>query len=234
MEIFGLEVLELEPSEVLGVLKGRIEDERKTFVVTLNAQMLVRAKEDPVYWKILKSADLRVVDGVGVQMALRLKYGKSVQRYPGVDIMKDLLSLSKIEEWTIYLLGAKEEVVSKLHRILKSSGVNVVGYHNGYFAGDGPVEEIVSLKPDLVFVAMGVPRQEEWIFSNIDKFEKGIFIGVGGSFDVLSGFKRRAPEWVRNLGLEWLYRTIQSPKEKWKVPLDIAKFSLYTLAEVLK
>ncbi len=234
MELFGLDIFSGDRLELLDVLSRRIENGEKTFLVTVNAQIALRAKRDPVYFQILRNADLLIADGFGVKLALKLKYGRSVERYPGIELMKDLLAFSKIRGWSVYLLGSREEVVRKLALILEEEDVKVVGFHNGYFEGDGPIGEIRSSSPDIVFVAMGAPKQEEWIFANIDEFEKGIFMGVGGSFDVLSGFKKRAPRWIQKAGLEWLYRFLKEPKRRWKVPFEVMAFFFLVLVDLIR
>ena len=234
MRVFGLEVFQGGRLELLDEIFLRMERGEKTFLVTLNAQMALRAKMDRVYFQILRSSDFVVVDGMGVKLALGLKYGRSVERYPGVELMTDILAFSRIRGWKVYLLGSEDGVVRRLAEILRENGVDVVGYHHGYFSGEGPVEEIEALSPDVVFVAMGVPKQEEWIFSNLDRFDKGLFMGVGGSFDVLAGFKRRAPVWMRRIGLEWLYRFLKEPRKRWKTPFELVSFGFLVLLEMFK
>ncbi|MCD6449583.1 MAG: WecB/TagA/CpsF family glycosyltransferase [Thermotogaceae bacterium] len=228
MELFEIEILELPKDEILDALINRIDNEKRTFVVTANALIMLRVAKDPEYRRAIKESDFVVPDGFGIHLVGKLKHKRDIPRYPGVDIMRDLLEIGKKRKWKFYFLGAKEEVVERLWKIYKDQ-VNVVGYHHGYFGGEGPVSEIVSLKPDVVFVAMGAPKQEFWIWRNLEKFEKGLFMGVGGSFDVLSGVKRRAPDWVIKMGFEWAYRFFQSPSKRWKVPFQIGEFLIRAL-----
>jgi len=226
MKLFDVEIIERPRNEIKGELIERVEIGKKTFVVTANALIMLKVSEDEEYKRAVLKADYVIPDGFGVQLLHKLKRRKGFERYPGIEIAMDLLKEGKSRKWKFYLLGAREEVVERLYEILKDDGVNVVGYHHGYFQGDGPVEEIRKRTPDVVFVAMGAPKQELWIASHIDVFEKGLFIGVGGTFDVLAGYKKRAPIWMRRAGLEWLYRILQSPKERWNVPFKILKFLL--------
>ena len=227
MKLFGVEIDERSREEILKDLIQRIDSSRRTFVVTANAVIMLKARENANYRKTLMKADLVVPDGTGIVVAAKIK-GKNIGKYPGVEIAKDLIDEGMRKNWSFYLLGAKEEVVSKLSKDLEKKGLNVCGYHHGYFEGDGPVDEIAVKKPDVVLVAMGVPKQEMWICKNIEKFEKGLFMGVGGTFDVLSGFKKRAPRWMIKAGLEWLYRISQDPK-RWKVLFKLLKFFFYAL-----
>ncbi len=223
MELFEVKILELPKEEILHTIVTRIENEEKTFLVTANALIMLRAAKDDAYKSVIKSADYVVPDGFGIHLVGKIKLRRDIPRYPGIDMVKDLIEIGKNRNWKFYFLGAEEKVVNKMYEIYKDM-INVVGYHHGYFTGDGPVEEIRFLKPDIIFVAMGAPKQEFWIWRNINKFEKGLFMGVGGSFDVLSGMKKRAPEWMVNMGLEWAYRFIQSPSKRWKVPFQITEF----------
>ncbi len=229
MKIFGYEISELNREELLKLLENKIAAKEKVFIVTANSLILLKTQKDVEYGKAVSKADLILPDGYGVVLAAKLKHRKDIDRYPGIELMKDLLEIGKERNWKFYLLGAEGKVVSLLQKKLKGKGINVVGFHHGYFEGEGPVDEIRSKEPDVVFVAMGVPKQELWISKNIDKFKKGIFIGVGGSFDVLSGEKKRAPRWMREHGLEWLYRTFQSPLKRWFVPFKIAEFIIRVL-----
>jgi N-acetylglucosaminyldiphosphoundecaprenol N-acetyl-beta-D-mannosaminyltransferase len=230
MKLFGLEIDERSQEEIFQSIFERVESSQRAFVVTANAVIMLRIRKDPDYRKAVEKADIVIPDGAGIVLASRIK-GKVVHKYPGVELTVDLLRVGKDRRWKFYLLGAREEVVEKLKNILASDGVNVVGYHHGYFDGKGPVDEIKSKEPDIVLVAMGVPKQEMWIAQNIDEFEKGIFIGVGGTFDVLAGFKKRAPEWMVKAGLEWLYRILQDPLRRWKIPFELAEFLLCVLRE---
>ncbi len=227
MKLFGVDIDERSREEILEDLIQRIDSSKRTFVVTANAVIMLKAKEDVDYRKALMKADLVVPDGTGIVLAAKLK-GKRIGKYPGVEISKDLIDEGIKRNWKFYLLGAEEKVVSKLFEELKSRGLKVCGYHHGYFEGAGPVDEIRSKNPDVVLVAMGVPKQEMWIYENIDEFEKGLFMGVGGTFDVLAGFKKRAPEWMINAGLEWFYRISRDPK-RWKVIFKLIKFFFYAV-----
>jgi len=228
MELFGVEILELPKESILQTVVERIEKEEKTFLVTANALIMLQVRKNATYKDAVRSADYVVPDGFGIRLIGKVKYKRDIHRYPGIDMVKDLIEIGKDKNWKFYFLGAKEEVVIRMYEIYKEV-VNVVGYHHGYFEGDGPVDEILSLEPDVVFVAMGAPKQELWIWRNINKFKKGLFMGVGGSFDVLSGMKKRAPGWMIKMGLEWAYRFFQSPSKRWKVPFQIVEFLLRAL-----
>lgn len=197
-------------------LEERIKREIKTFVITANPETLMIGTENEKFDKILKSDKTIIVpDGIGVVKAANLLNYPVKERVTGVEIVQSLLEILNREGKSIYLLGAKKEIgerfVDRIHK--EYNNVNVLGYKDGYIKDkDAAFEEIAKAKPDVVLVALGIPAQELLIDKHYDSFEKGIFVGVGGSFDVLSGAKKRAPKIFIKLNLEWLYRIAKEPK----------------------
>ena len=136
------------------------------------------------------------------------------ERIPGVDIAVKLLEYSNELKKKVYLFGAKQEIIDKMKEVINSKYPNaeLVGSSNGYVQNKDEVfKEIIKLKHDVVMVAFGIPNQEKLIYKHLKKFKKGIFIGVGGSFDVISGSKKRAPKLFVKLNIEWLYRICKEP-----------------------
>ena len=136
------------------------------------------------------------------------------ERIPGVDIAVKLLEYSNELKKKVYLFGAKQEIIDKMKEVIDSKYPNVelIGSSNGYVQNKEEVfKEIIKLKPDVVMVALGIPNQEKLIYKHLKEFKKGIFIGVGGSFDVISGSKKRAPKLFVKLNIEWLYRICKEP-----------------------
>lgn len=197
-------------------LNANVKQDKKTFVITANPETLMIGTENPVFDAILKSEDTIIVpDGIGVVKAANMLGIPLKERITGVEIVQELFRILNEEKKSLYLLGAKREVIEQLVSKVKVDhpNINIVGYQDGYVQNkDAVFEEIVALKPDAVLVALGIPAQEILIHKYYDKFDKGIFIGVGGSFDVLSGTKKRAPEIFIKLNLEWLYRITKEPK----------------------
>ena len=220
---------------MLSEIENRLNNGKKTFIVTLNVSIIMEAIKDFSYKEILKKADMVIPDGFGIVWALNTVTGVETDRITGIDTMLYLCEIAKRKNWKIYLLGAREKSVKKACENLKRKGVNVAGYHHGYFEKDNEIiEDIISKKPDLLFVGMGVPKQEKWIHKHLEKIPVKLAMGVGGSIDVISGKKKRAPEFIQRMRLEWFYRFLQSPWNKKKVPFQIAKFIFLVLKEKKK
>lgn len=197
-------------------LKRRMERDKKTFIVTANPETLMIGAETPEFDVILQDKQVTIVpDGIGVVKAANILKIPVKERVTGVEIVQKLLELLNEQGKSIYLLGAQRVVVEALVKKINSQYPHVIvaGYQDGYIQDkDATFDEIVDLRPDVVLVALGIPAQEKLIYKHYDKFEKGIFVGVGGSFDVLSGMKKRAPKIFIKLNLEWLYRIVSEPK----------------------
>lgn len=203
-------------SEFVEELEQKIEREEKCFVITANPEIFMLGKKSKEIDRILCDEDtVMVADGIGLiiggkKMGLELK-----ERIPGVEICEELLKYADKHRKSVFLFGAAPEVADMLAEKIHTeySGIQLCGYENGYVKEkDAVFSKIQEAKPDLVFVALGMPAQEQLIYKHLNQFEKGIFIGVGGSFDVLSGYKKRAPQIFVKLNLEWLYRITKEPK----------------------
>lgn len=205
-----------EKNKYFKLLENDLRHEHKRFIITVNPETLMLSEKDNELKEILDSKEFSFVpDGIAVIKAAR-KVGISIsERITGIDIAEYLLKLANKNKYSIYLYGAKEEVLESLISKIKKeyNNINIMGYSNGYVKNkDKVMEEILKLKPDICMVALGIPHQEKIIYKYINKFKKGIFIGVGGSFDVLSGYKKRAPKIFIKLNIEWLYRIVKEPK----------------------
>ncbi|WP_188634444.1 WecB/TagA/CpsF family glycosyltransferase, partial [Lentibacillus kapialis] len=166
-------------------------------------------------------------DGVGILMAAKSMNLPLQERIAGYDLMLDLLTYANDHQLSCYFLGAKEAVNAQaVAEVAKRfPDLLIAGRHHGYFDidDDNIAEEIERSGADLVFVALGLPRQELWIANHINQFSKGMFMGVGGSFDGLAGTVQRAPQMWINLNLEWLYRLIKQPS-RFKRILKVFEF----------
>lgn len=227
--IMGVPFLYTDQKQFVTLLTNRIAEKQKTFVVTANPEIVMKANEDEALMSYIQQATFVTADGIGVVKASRKLGTPLPERVTGFDTMVELLKIGNEKGYKIYLLGAQEETINKAVKKISQDypNVKVVGYHHGYFDWEHNTiaDEAASLKPDIIFVALGAPRQEKWIAENMDKFSHGVFIGVGGSFDVIAGTVKRAPKAWQKLNLEWLYRLIQQPS-RWKRLLAIPKFAM--------
>lgn len=198
------------------ILSDNLKNNKKTFVVTANPEtFMISEKNEDVRKMLLDKETVMVPDGIGV-----LKAGKKIgynieERITGIDIANELLKFGNEQKKSIYLFGSKQEVIDSMKIVIKEQYPNLklVGTSNGYVTDKDKVfDEIVKLEPDIVLVALGIPLQEMLIYKHLNRFKKGIFVGVGGSFDVMSGIKKRAPKIFIKLNLEWLYRIMKEPK----------------------
>lgn len=206
-------------NEFYSKLEERLQKEEKTFIITANPEVLTYGEKDEQFDKILMDKETIIVpDGIGVVKGAKM-FGIDIQeRITGVELTYLLMKLCDEYKKSMYLFGATSEVMVKMKTLIeqKYSGIELLGTQNGYVEDKQAVmEDIKAKSPDVVLVALGVPRQEKLIYDNIKDFNKGIFVGIGGSFDVISGTKKRAPKLFIKLNLEWLYRIAFSPA-RWK------------------
>ncbi|MFD1363679.1 WecB/TagA/CpsF family glycosyltransferase [Lentibacillus salinarum] len=208
-------------------IQPRLMNEQPCFIVTANPEIVMQTREDPAYKKSVKQADYVVPDGAGILLAAKSMKQPLQERIAGYDVMIDLLRYADKHGLSCYFLGAEETVnkkaVAEVNRNFPN--VRVAGRHHGFFDVDDPEvsDAIARSGADLVFVALGLPRQELWIAEHKEMFSKGVFMGVGGSFDVLAGTAKRAPDIWINLNLEWLYRLLKQPF-RWKRILKVFEF----------
>ena len=202
--------------ECYELIKTKLKNKEKEFIITANPETYMLSRKDPeISDMIYNKNNLVVPDGISIVKTSNLLGYNIKERITGVDLAEYLLRLANENKYKVYLFGASEEVMDKLTIIIhkKYPNINLVGGTNGYIKDkDGVMNYIKTTNPDIVMLALGIPLQEKLINKHIDDFKKGIFIGVGGSFDVLSGSKKRAPKLFIKLNLEWLYRIISEPK----------------------
>jgi N-acetylglucosaminyldiphosphoundecaprenol N-acetyl-beta-D-mannosaminyltransferase len=202
-------------------------------VVTLNAEMTMAARANPELAAVIEAAELVIPDGAGVVWALG-RQGFRVRRAPGIELARRLLEHAASHQWRVALVGASPEVMDTLVGRLRRElpGLDLVVASHGYLqAAEWPELErrLLAARPDLVLAALGVPRQETWIRGLAGR-RSGLWMGVGGSFDVWAGTKKRAPKWMRALQIEWLYRLVQEPT-RWRRMLALPEFAGAVLKE---
>ena len=197
-------------------------------IVTLNAEMTMSARSDASLGQAIRTADLVIPDGAGVVWALSRQRIRVVKT-AGIELAWTLLDYAAAHQWTVALVGASPDVMETLRVELpqRITGLNLSFTVDGYQAEEawpGIEAQLKTLQPDLVLVALGVPRQEKWS-ERVGSGQPGLWMGVGGSFDVWAGTKKRAPGWMCRFQLEWLYRLIQEPT-RWRRMLSLPAFVL--------
>lgn len=224
--LLGYKIADLPMEKILKKINNWLPENKFRYLVTLNPEILIKARKHKEIKKILKNADLCVADGTGLIQASRLINKQKPAKITGADLTIELL---KQGEYSFYLLGAKEKIINKAVENIqkKYPKAQITGYNHGYLTEElelKVISEIIRNKPQIILVGMGFPRQELFINKLKTVLNSGLAIGVGGMIEVLSGEKHRAPKWTQSLGIEWLYRGLTDPKRiiRWSfMPLFI-------------
>lgn len=231
ISVFGISIANGNSEEFIEFIFKNLEEGKKTHIVTLNSLILLRSLFSPKLKNIIKNSELVFIESIGVELACKLIGFKVNRRIAGIDFFRELLHYIDNRFKSIYLLGSSFDTITKAEKNIKKAfpSIKIVGRYHGYFKKDEEEKINIAIKkssPDFIFVAMGSPKQELWIASNLDIIK--VAMGVGGSFDVFAGKKRRAPQKFIDNGFEWLYRIITDPKRIFQIfPLFL--FALITL-----
>ncbi len=217
VEILGCKYNTWTKSDLLRSIEQLIDSGRRDYVCTVNVAILMMMRHSRRLARFISRSGMVVADGQPVIWASRWTRDPLPERITGVDLVPDLAEMAERHGWGIYLLGSTSEVVTGVADRLTSRFPRLVisGTSDGYFDSEEErrrVEDVRKSGAKLLVVAMGVPRQEYFIEENWAELGVNLAIGVGGSFDVIAGLTRRAPVWMQNFGLEWLFRTIQEPR----------------------
>ena len=218
LKILGVEVDNITVDEAGEITKELIENSNKSceLIVAPNVEFIMTAQKDKDFFEILKTAKLATPDSVGVEIAGKIQKKPLKQRIPGQAYFRKVLECGEKEGWTFYLLGGKGDTVNRAIENIKKiyPKVNIVGSHEGFFKEDSEeyvINEINKLQPNVLFVAMGAPRQEKWIYEHRNELKVDVAAGQGGTFDYEAGNIRRAPKWIQKIGMEWFWRLILQP-----------------------
>lgn len=216
IDILGVPAHTINFEETVRFITGAIENHKQqTYIVAQNAEKIMMARKDRELADLMNKALLLYPDGVGVSLASRILYSKPVSRVPGFDLFLELLKVASRRNMKIFLLGSRDDVINITKNNIQKDypKINIVGYHNGYFKNDDTVINLINnADPDLLFVGIGSPKQERWIYRNIRRLNVRLCMGVGGSFDVIAGNAKLAPAAIRRFGFEFVYRLIKEPK----------------------
>lgn len=235
VNIFGIEIDNLSLKETMDLLEKKLEADKLFTIATPNTEIAMEAKNKPDLARLINSFNLVVPDGIGLIKASKMRKLPLKERVTGFDISMELLKLGKRRPLSLYILASKEGrsqmAADNIHKTYP--GVKVVGNRNGYFTEDDEaeiIENINALSPDVVFVGLGFPKQEDFISRNKDKIKAKIIIGNGGVTDILAGVSKRAPDIFIKLHLEWFYRLLQEPS-RFKRQLALPKFIINVLVD---
>ncbi len=221
VKICNIPVDALTMNQTLEAIDKAIQEKRSIHHVVINAAKVVNANRDKELKDSIVQCDIINADGMSIVWALKLLNKPIPERVAGIDLMENLVALAAQKHYKVYFLGAKEEVVkSVVEKYEAKYGTSIIaGYRNGYF-GKEEEQEIASdigrTGADILFVAMTSPKKEIFLNTYKQVIKVPFIMGVGGSFDVISGLVKRAPVWMQRNGLEWFYRVIQEPGRMWK------------------
>lgn len=237
-KVLGYPVDVVDQPRALEVIESAWQRHRGLQIVTLNAEMVVAAQQDAELDRIIRHAHLIIPDGAGVVWAVKLN-GQQISRVPGIELANAAIARAASTGRRVALLGGKPDVLQRLLDLLPEQfpGLNIVASHHGYFTLDEEeevVDHLTSDEPELVLVALGVPKQEYFIDRWQSHFPRAVFIGVGGSFDVWTGQVKRAPVYMQKMNLEWLYRLISEPWRLKRMGASLPQFFFQVLQHSLR
>jgi N-acetylglucosaminyldiphosphoundecaprenol N-acetyl-beta-D-mannosaminyltransferase len=218
--VLGIPIHPVSPEKTLEVLDQAIEAGTKMRIVTLNPEMIMRAQTDQRLARAICGADLTVPDGVGVVWAMRRKGIKGQTRIAGVDLIESLLDQRRLQNkrgLRLFLLGGRPGVAAEAGERLRLRWpfVEIVGSRDGYFSvqeNEEVLQEVNKAAPDLLLAGMGLPKQELWLAEYWERLRVKLAVGIGGGLNLWAGRIKRAPQLVRRMGLEWLFRTFHEPQ----------------------
>jgi N-acetylglucosaminyldiphosphoundecaprenol N-acetyl-beta-D-mannosaminyltransferase len=203
-----------------------IKSRQPHLIVTPNPEIIVTAQDDPDLKHSMNAADLRVPDGISMVVVSKILGNPLKERVSGIDLMLRLIKISAEKGYKIFLLGSAPGIAEEAAKQLKNQNLSlqIVGTQDGYFKDDAEVKQkIKNAGPDILFVGLGGGRQEKWCTRHLQELGTSVCMTIGGSLDVISGRKQRAPKWVQALYIEWLYRLITEPN-RWRRQLALPKF----------
>ena len=220
--------------EAIYLAKTAIINSRQFKIITLNPEMVVNAVKNFEFQAAINNANFIVPDGTGIIWALKLNGCKNIQRIPGIELSEKILAITNESSKKIALFGSTKEVLEKVTKAIneKHPNISIVKTIDGFHGIEKDLDiatEIAKERPDVVFVALGTPRQEIWINKYSYLFPQSLMIGVGGSLDIWAGKKHRAPLWMRKNNLEWFYRVITEPKRTIRILKTLPIYVFMTL-----
>jgi len=210
-------------SDTIKYIGGHLDDLRGKYICVSNVHTTVMSYENEEYRKIQNGAAMALPDGAPLSSYSRRKGYKQAQRVTGPDLMLELFAISKEKGYRHYFYGATEETLQSMKEVLERDypGIQIAGMYAPPFRALTPQEDaqivakINESRPDFIWIGLGAPKQEEWMYQHMGQLQ-GVLIGVGAGFDYLAGYIKRAPRWMQRMSLECLYRLLQDPKRLWR------------------
>ena len=220
IEFLNIRVNPLQRKEFLSIIESLLVRREKKVQIGINSATVNEIVINDSLLKAVNNADLVSIDGMSVVWALRFLGHKVPERVATPDLADDVIALAARDKYSIYLLGAREASVVKCrdNLIICFPELTIAGYHNGYYQHDEEnkiVELINEADPDILLIGMSSSRKELFAERYRNEINASYILGVGGYFDIVAGFTKRAPKWMQNMGLEWLFRFIQEPRRMW-------------------
>ncbi|WP_430885414.1 WecB/TagA/CpsF family glycosyltransferase [Fusibacter sp. JL216-2] len=233
VKILGVRIDKLNADEAYNKFLSLFKQGTFNAIYTPNPEIIMMAQEDQDLKDALLDASLVIPDGIGVIYASRIHNLGLEERLPGIEFMERMLKFCNNTNGSIFILGGKPGIPEKACNKIKDKypNIEIAGYHDGYFKDDDElrvVDKINEVKPDILFVALGCPKQEKWIYEHRKILNTKIAMGVGGSVDVWAGSSKRAPKIFIDLNLEWFYRLLREPSRIGRM-MSLPKFLIKVL-----
>jgi len=215
--ILDVNVDSVKMTEAIDIVEKLMDAQKPSFIATANAEMIMMADQDEELKSILNHADLVVPDGAGTVWAARHLGVSMPERVAGYDLTQHLLARAPQTKKRVFFFGSAPGVADKAKIKAESEypGIQIVGVRDGYFKKEQEqdiIDQIKNARPDLLLAALGVPKQEKWLYAHLQELNVPVSIGVGGTLDVMAGVMKRAPLWMQKAKLEWLFRGLLQPK----------------------
>lgn len=219
ISILGVPIDAVTRDEAGIITENLIKESNKSckMIFAPNVEFIMYAQKDKEFFDILKQSSLSTPDSIGVIIGAKLQKKSFPERIPGQSYFRKIIELSNEKGYSIYLLGGEPGIAEKTKENLEKifPNVNIIGYHHGYFDENEEKEvisEINELKPNVLFVALGAPKQEKWIYKHRNELKVDVATGQGGTYDYEAGKIKRAPVWIQKMGMEWFWRLCREPK----------------------
>lgn len=214
----GVKLYPVSQSESMEIAATYVKSNKYHYQISLNAAKIAEVQNNQKLRDIINDADILNADGMPVKIITQILCRKSTDRIGGLDYMEGLAV--RHPEFKYYFFGATEEAVSKtVEHYKKKYNMNIVGWRNGYLKAndlDELINDINRKETDVLFVALGTPAKEYFLYDNKESLKCKFAVGVGGAFNIVAGLTKRAPRLIQNIGMEWFYRFAQEPRRMWK------------------